>query len=87
MAKTDFVTDLNQRERQRYANALRQTGPAIGKLADALEAEDDTSALVEYLVLSLGLNGTMRELGTVLVNTAEVLKATADLDNEEGING
>ncbi len=76
-------TDLNQRERQRYAKQLRTLSEAAGKAAVALEAEDDVRFVIQYLILGI-LGGTLiTELKPIVEAAASAAKATEELEKGE----
>ena len=77
---TRLQTDLNQRERQKYAALLRSGSEACLLGASALEDEDDTAAMIQVTILSLTLQPTMAELRKVFLEAAQLLKASHDLE-------
>ena len=52
----NIVTDLNNRERDRYADAMDRLAKAALHAAKALRIEDDTEALIGILTLTLTLS-------------------------------
>lgn len=74
-------TDLNQRERRKFAAQARALAEAASKLATALEAEDDVAAFVQLISVTIG--GGFSELLEVFAAAAEVSKAVGDLDRNE----
>jgi hypothetical protein len=78
-------TDLNQRERQRFAATLRSMSKAAEECADALEAEDDSTAMVQWIILSLSGSGLTSDLQKVFMAAADAAKAASELANGEHI--
>ena len=74
MPEQQFQTDLNDRERKRFAERFRSMSKLAADAANALETGDDTSLLVPFLMLSMS-SGAMRELGDVITAAAEKEKA------------
>ena len=79
-----MMTDLNTRERRKYAESAREIAKAASEFAEAIEAEDDANALTSYLIMSLLGAGMMNELKDVFLQAAEVAKARAELEKNEG---
>lgn len=77
--KTTYQTDLNQRERQKYAEELQLASDAALKLAEALLSEDDDTAMIQYIIFSFASAG-MRELGKVFTAAADAAKMVSELD-------
>ncbi len=76
-----FETDLNQRERRRYAAQLRSMARNSERAARALEAEDDDKAMIE--VVTLGLRGrVVTEITEIFSQAVDVAVAAAAFDNE-----
>lgn len=59
-----IVTDLNQRERTRYADALINLADAARNLADSIRVGDDTTAVVHLIGVSM-IGHTVNELAGV----------------------
>jgi hypothetical protein len=66
---------MNDRERKRFANALRCLSEAASKAAIGLEQRDDQEFLVGFLTLRLS--------GLILKEIDEVLLASAQKDAPE----
>lgn len=66
-----FQTDLNERERSRYAKMFRGLSEQAIKTAEALEASpyDDSKFVVNFIVLSLLLSG-LSELSRIVQDAA-----------------
>ncbi|MDP8928644.1 MAG: hypothetical protein M3O70_08750 [Actinomycetota bacterium] len=76
-----FETDLNQRERRRYAKALRDIARNSERAARALESEDDDKAMIE--VVTLGLRGrVVNEITEIFSQAVDVAVAASAIDNE-----
>lgn len=75
-------TDLNQRERRRYASQMRAMARSLEQCAPALESEDDIGALAALIVWSMLGPEVVKELTSVFKETAEVERAKRDLDTE-----
>jgi hypothetical protein len=75
-------TDLNQRERQRFAKSLRMISKAASKCADALEAEDDPTAMVQMILMAMGSHSIQDELLKVFTDAAKVHEATQEIDKK-----
>lgn len=67
-------TDLNQRERRRYGRMLRDLAEAATKCADAIEAEDDQTVLVQLILISLQGPTIGQELSDVFIKETEASK-------------
>lgn len=63
-----ITTDLNERERKRYAESCRMISKTALCLAEALEANDDTKMVVEFMVFSLA-TASLAELQKVIVES------------------
>jgi hypothetical protein len=66
--KNSLKTDMNDRERQRFATQLREmsktaneAADALDSLADALDSRDDTKFVMSLVIFSLQ-SGGMREM-------------------------
>ena len=65
-----IVTDLNDRERKRYATQLDSLATAATKAAEALRNGDDNGAVVQVAIV--GLTGRIiNELVDVFMSAAE----------------
>jgi hypothetical protein len=78
-----FETDLNHRERLRYAESLRQSSEQLAKAAEALINIDDTTAMVFIVTTTLTLPLMLSELLKILGEAASVAKAAEDLNSGE----
>lgn len=67
-----IVTDLNQRERARYAGALEKMADSARALAQALRDGDDTAAVVQLVGVSLS--------GAMLNELTDVFQAAVSAD-------
>lgn len=61
-----FKTDLNERERARFAVAARNLQEQAGKLAEALNGGDDLKIAIEFMLLGLA-SGALKELQEVIL--------------------
>lgn len=68
-----IITDLNQRERAKYAEAMDGMAEAARSLAAALREADDTTALMNLVPLAL-TSGAVHDLLSIFkaATTAEV---------------
>lgn len=66
-----IVTDLNDRERHRYAQQIGKVSEAARSLAEALRSGDDTTALVQLALLGLSGN-VLNELTDIFMKTVDV---------------
>lgn len=76
-------TDMNQRERRKYADQLRKVGEAATKAAEALEAEADEDAMIQILSFSLIGGSLQKELLEIYKDAADASKASSDLEKGE----
>lgn len=74
-------TDMNQRERRKYAKSLRDVAEYAADGAAAIEAEDDTTAQLKVVQLSLIGASTTKELVQIFLDAAQVEKAKQQLDS------
>jgi hypothetical protein len=81
-ALVTFQTDMNQRERRRFASQLRGVADAATKAAAALEAEDDSMAMVQCMIFAISGGKLQEELLNIFKDSAEVAKAKEELDPE-----
>lgn len=78
MAKPHLITtDLNARERERYARGLEGLAAEAVKAAMALRTEQDSEALIALITLSFS-DGAVRELMKVFADAIGPVKAPAD---------
>lgn len=85
--KSPFATDMNQRERDRYAAQAEKCAESATKLAKSLRAGDDTTALLHTVMLSLSGN-FLNELHDVFAATLpedERKKYEKDRDAESSL--
>lgn len=69
-----FKTDLNERERARFAADARSIQEQAGKLADALDSDDDMKIAIEFALLTL-VSGSLKELQEVILSAAKQAKS------------
>ncbi len=74
-------TDLNQRERRRYAAALRSIARNSERAARALEAEDDDKAMIEVVLLGLRWR-VLNEITEIFSESVDVAVAASAIDDE-----
>jgi hypothetical protein len=67
-----FQTDLNERERRKYAGLLREVSKHAAETAATLESEphDDTKFIISFIVLSLMLS-SIAELQKIVQDAAK----------------
>lgn len=66
-------TDLNERERERFAEMSRATSKAATALAEALGTDDDTKLIVSFMLFSLTVS-SLSELQKIIMASAEKMK-------------
>ena len=64
----DVTADMNDRERKRFAGALRQLAGAATKAAEGLERRDDEEFFVGYMTFRIG-SMAMKEIDEVLLSS------------------
>lgn len=67
---SEIKTDLNERERTRYAAACRSLQDQAGKLAEALDGGNDTKIVVEFMILGI-VSSSLNELQKILLAAAK----------------
>ena len=68
-----ITTDLNQRERAKFAEMARAVSKHAATLADAIEADDDTKLMIEFMIFSIAAS-SLNELQEILIASLEVVK-------------
>lgn len=66
-----IVTDLHDRERERYAQQAEKMARAASELAAMLRSNDDTGALIRFAMLSL-CGSFMDELASIFQSAMDV---------------
>jgi len=75
MANPRMVTDMNDRERERFAGALEQVAEAATKSVAALREGDDTALVPQIMALMLQM--------LVMQDLVKVLQAVQIVDVED----
>jgi len=76
-----LVTDMNQRERERFIGAFGQIRDSATAIMEALEAGDDTALIGPSLIFTMSILG-VQDLFKVLASAQAV--DTSDLDKPFG---
>lgn len=76
-------TDLNHRERQRFAEELLKVADSAREAATALLAEEDSKAMIHYIIMSLAGGSVAKELQAIFQAAVDVAKATEELEKGE----
>lgn len=66
--KQTIKTDMNDRERERFAKELRGISDAATKAAVALDSRDDAEFVMRLMILTL-ISGSMKEMVDVVMTT------------------
>lgn len=69
-----FKTDLNDRERDRFAKAMRSIAEEATKCGDALEQRDDKEMVFHFLLLTLTMMG-LKEMQEAIAGALKVAKS------------
>lgn len=69
-----FKTNMNDRERSRYAKQLRELADYANKAAVALESADDNEFILNFLLLSMLGSSAITEIHEVLKSSIKDLK-------------
>lgn len=75
-----FQTDMNERERARYARAMRIVAKHANDTAEALEKSDDVRLLIDFIAFNLSIS-MLKELQQIV--KAAATNFTAKKESEE----
>jgi hypothetical protein len=73
-------TDLNERERERFASAFDRVAESASNTATALRSGDDTKLMLKFVMFSLKMTG-VTELKDIV--TKSMTEAKAELESKE----